>query len=176
MTLENNNKNNLIMYITLLFVSLIVSNIAVLSLFTVFNNEVIVSSFTYPFVFYFANKIIKIVDKKTFFEIIVGIVFLSLLVFNILFDGILSVNIASVSTFFISQMIFLFLSSNLLNKKKNSMYIVLSTYSLIIIIDAIIFNVLNNQTFGLSLLFSIIFKIIVGKILALIDYKTSKNS
>lgn len=154
-----------------ILLTLLVSNVISLSTFNILDYEIIGSVFTFPFVFYFANKILKIVDKKTFFEIIIGIVFIQLIVFYIMNKEILLGNIASVVAFFISQMVYMFLVKKLKKKDLLNFEKTFFIYTLVIIIDAVLFSVISGTTIGISLLYAIIIKLFIGIILTIIDIK-----
>lgn len=158
------------MNVFMLLITLVTSNMVSISTFNILDYTMIGSVFIFPLVFYFGNKILKYVDKKTFFNIIVGIVFVQLIIFFILNKEITSINYASVTAFFLTQMINMFLFDKDIKKEIDGFAKKFFTYALVVIIDALLFNIFTGVDLGMGLLYAIIIKLIISLILSVIEY------
>lgn len=161
--------------IFLLTLTLIVSNIVVLSTFNVLEYQIICSSFTYPFVFYFANRILKIVDKKTFIDVILATVFIQLIVFYLMNGEVLIGNFASVLAFFITQILNMLLFDSKTKKSEISFSQIFFVYASMLIIDGVLFNLFMNSGLDLSLMYSLVIKITVALIISVYEFTACKD-
>lgn len=169
MKIKKEKHSEVIIYTLLLLLTLVVSNIVVLSTFDILTYQVIGSALTYPFVFYFSHKLIKLVDGKSMIDIIIGIVFIQLIIVYLMNGQILAVNAASVIAFVIAQALFYLLIKNLKTKKENVIYKVIFIYFIVLILDAILFNLIASASFDASLLYSVLVKLAVALGISLIE-------
>lgn len=168
-------EENLRLNVFLLLLTLIVSNVAVLSTFSVLEYQVICSAFTYPFVFYFANKILKTIDCKKFIDILIGVVFIQLIVFYLMNGEVLVSNFGSVIAFFITQLINMYLFTKIKRTKDTLFSQIFLVYVGILIFDALLFSLFFSTTPDLGLFYGIIIKIMVGLVISILEYINIKH-
>lgn len=170
MNIKKNDIGYVIFYSLLMLITLITSNFVVLSSIDILGSAVVGSAFTFVFVFYFANKLITKIDKRLLLDILIGIVFVQLIVFYLMNGCILLSNVSSVLAFIIANLLNMSLFNGI-EKKKISFVYVLSVYCIVIIVDAILFNLFMYAGIDSALLYSIVIKLCFGLGLSLLTYK-----
>lgn len=175
MKLKKDNRENLAINIILLLLTLIVSNIAVLSTFEVVEYQVICSAFTYPFVFYFANKILEDMDSKKFIDILIGIVFIQLIVFYLMNGQIAVSNFGSVIAFFITQLINMYLFTKIGRNSKTTFSQIFLVYAVVLILDALLFSLFFSTSPDLGLFYAIVIKLMIGLFISVLEYLNIKK-
>ena len=172
-----NKKNNEVFYITLITITLIISNIFTeYSYFKILEYPVILSVFTYPFILFFANQLTKKSISKTIIAILIALLVQTLIFISTNLLTSTKIDLYIILATLISFGITMIINTIIYNKYlKNSIkYLkLLILYTGMLLMDSIIYLLINNNgiplDFFMLILLSNIFRILIGALLALIE-------
>ncbi len=173
-------KKGYIINATLLLLALVISNIIVKYTFNLNDYNIILSVFTYPFVYFFANKITKDTSSmKT-----INILFLVLLIQGIVYYILNLVDNSSISSnvilgsllaFGISQLFNLLGYTKILKSKKPQYLAVFALYASVLLIDNFIFYIIMDFSIDIVFVYSMIVRLLVASVLSAFNYLDLKK-
>ena len=173
---EGLNVNYLITYTLLLLFFLLLSNIVVEYTFNFLGKSIIFSVFTYPFVFFFMNKIINKEDKFKSMSMLF-IVLLSQIMIYYYLDllGIQNISsttlIASLTSFSLSMLTYIYMFDSIKKNKVDNFLNLFLTYALALLVDNLVFYAMSGIAIDIVFVYAMIIRLIIAFILTVVDYK-----